>query len=47
MIPMGGRGALWHGVWDCCYIGDNWTAIGRSDRQFYYCSQTENIQHFK
>jgi hypothetical protein len=29
------------------YNGDYMTATGRSDRQFYCCTQTANIKHFE
>jgi hypothetical protein len=28
------------------YRGCYWTSIGRTDGQFYYCTQNENINHF-
>ena len=44
MIPAGGA-RVWCGAEGVDYRGDDWTAIGRSDKQFCYCTHTEYIKH--
>jgi hypothetical protein len=44
MIPAGVGGVNGGNIG---FVGDYWTAFGRSGRMFYYCTQTEHIEAFR
>jgi hypothetical protein len=45
MISRVGNG-VWRGAGIAGYEWDYSSAVGKSDRLFYYCTQTENYKHF-